>query len=139
MDDTISRQAVIDELNAEAELLRRALDNTNLVGAERKKYEWGLSLIESCISDMKDLPPSASTPTIFMQPIVVDFKSIGEKIGEALANNDIVEVVRCKECKYWHREIHNGTEYFNYSSCDLNHCGDGNNFYCGDGKRRDDD
>ena len=47
-------------------------------------------------------------------------------------------VVRCKECKYWHREIYNGIEYFNFSSCDLNHGGDGNSFYCGDGKRRDD-
>ena len=46
------------------------------------------------------------------------------------------EIVRCKECKYWHREIYNNIEYFNYSSCDLNHGGDGHNFYCADAERR---
>ena len=45
------------------------------------------------------------------------------------------ELVRCKDCKYWHREIHNGIEYFNFSSCDLNHYGDGHNFYCADAER----
>ena len=53
---------------------------------------------------------------------------------EALSAN-AVEVVRCKDCKYWNREIHNGVEYFNFSSCDLNHYGDGHNFYCADGER----
>lgn len=52
---------------------------------------------------------------------------------------DVVEVVRCKDCKYWHREIHNGIEYFNWSSCDLHHYGDGHNFYCADAKRRIDE
>ena len=57
MDDLINRQAAINELNVGAELLRRVLDDTDIVGGEREKYEWGLGLIESCISDMKDLPP----------------------------------------------------------------------------------
>lgn len=46
------------------------------------------------------------------------------------------EIIRCKDCKYWHQEIHNGIEYFNFSSCDLNHYGDGHNFYCADAERR---
>lgn len=50
---------------------------------------------------------------------------------------EVVKVVRCKDCKYWHREIHNGIEYFNDSSCDLSHYGDGHNFYCADGKRKE--
>lgn len=54
--DLIERQAAIDELNVDMELLRRALDDTDLVGAEREKFEWGLGLIESCISDIEDLP-----------------------------------------------------------------------------------
>ena len=54
--DTIYRQAAIDELDFSAELLRRTLDDTDVVGAERTKFEWGLGLIESCISDLKDLP-----------------------------------------------------------------------------------
>lgn len=54
--DTIYRQDAIDTLNVGTELLRRVLDDADLVGVEREKYEWGLGLIESYISDMKDLP-----------------------------------------------------------------------------------
>ena len=56
--DLISRQRAIDELNVGADFLRRVVDNTDVVGPEREKFEWGLGLIESCISDMKDLPPA---------------------------------------------------------------------------------
>lgn len=55
-DNLISRQAAIDTLNAGAELLRRALDDTDVVGAQREKYEWGLELIEWYISGIKELP-----------------------------------------------------------------------------------
>lgn len=54
--DTICRQDAIDVLDDDAELLRRVLDDADIVGAERKKYEWGLELFESCISNMKELP-----------------------------------------------------------------------------------
>ena len=55
MDDPISRQAAIDVLDVGAEGLRRVLDDVDIVGAEREKYKWGLGLIESCISVMKEL------------------------------------------------------------------------------------
>lgn len=58
MDELIYRQAAIDVLNDGAELWRRVLDEPDVVGIERKKYEWGLDLIESYISDMKELPPA---------------------------------------------------------------------------------
>ena len=32
------------------------VDDADIVGAERSKYEWGLGLTESYIADMKDLP-----------------------------------------------------------------------------------
>ena len=69
--DLISRQAAIDELNDGAELLRRVLDDTDIVGVERAKYEWGLGLIESYISDVEELPSA--------EP----------------------EIIRCKDCKYY--------------------------------------
>lgn len=53
-------------------------------------------------------------------------------------DEDVAEIVRCNDCKYWHREIYNGIEYLNFSSCDLNHHGDGHNFYCSDAERRTD-
>ena len=54
--DTISRQAAIDVLETDAEMLKRGLDDTDIVGSERDKFAWGLGLIESCIDDMKELP-----------------------------------------------------------------------------------
>ena len=56
MDDLIHRQTAIDVLKMGEEFLNRALDYTDIVGAEREKYEWGLGLIESYVSDMKELP-----------------------------------------------------------------------------------
>jgi len=54
--ETVYRQDAIDVLNDGAELLRRVSDDTDIVGTERIKYRWGLELLESCISDMKELP-----------------------------------------------------------------------------------
>ena len=59
MDDLISRQAAIDTLAIDEELLKRILDNADnadIVDNEREKYEWGLGLTESHIADIKDLP-----------------------------------------------------------------------------------
>ena len=56
MKDLISRQAAIDVLDGGAELLKRVLDDTDIVGREREKFAWGLGLLESFIEDMKELP-----------------------------------------------------------------------------------
>ena len=55
-DDLISRQAAIDALAIGEELLNRILDDMDVVGNDREKYEWGLGLIQSYIADMKELP-----------------------------------------------------------------------------------
>ena len=70
MGDIISRQDAIDVLDIDVKLLRRILNNADIVGAERAKYEWGLGLIESHISDMRELPS--------VQP----------------------EIIRCKDCTW---------------------------------------
>lgn len=67
---------------------------------------------------------------------VVNTIDIFEQIKDAPIV-DAIEVVRCKDCKHWHREIYNGIEYVNFNSCDLKHYGDGHNFYCADGERRE--
>lgn len=56
MDDMILRQAAVDAVDGGAELIRRVLDNMELVGSERSKFEWGLGLLESCINDLNELP-----------------------------------------------------------------------------------
>ena len=60
MKDPIERQDAIDMLNVGAELLRRVLDDADVVGADREKYSWGLGLIESYIDDIEELPSAQS-------------------------------------------------------------------------------
>lgn len=57
MNDLVYKLAVLNILNEGAELLRHALENVDIVGVARVKYEWGLGLIESCIADVKELSP----------------------------------------------------------------------------------
>ena len=70
------------------------------------------------------------------QPAIISTPSYTVSVGVPM---EYAPIVRCKDCKYWHREIHDGIEYFNFSSCDLNHYGDGHNFYCADAERRTDE
>ncbi len=54
---------------------------------------------------------------------------------------DVVEVVRCKDCKHWLRELSEDgrIEYFNFSHCEKGLYGDDHNWFCADGERREDD
>ena len=74
-EDLISRQSAIDVLSFGKEVLNRALDDADIVGVAREKYEWGLDLIESYISTIKELPST--------EP----------------------EVTRCKDCREFRRWI----------------------------------
>ena len=74
MKNPIERQDAIDILNVGAELLRRVLDDADVVGADREKYSWGLGLIESYIDDIEELPSA--------QP----------------------EIIRCKDCVHYYGE-----------------------------------
>lgn len=84
-DDLISRQDVIDVLNDGAELLRRVLDETYVVGDDRAKYEWGIGLIESYISDMNELPSAQQwIPCSERLPEENDYKSCIECLDGAV-------------------------------------------------------
>lgn len=97
-DDLISRQAAIDTLNVGAELLRRVLDGTDVVGAQREKYEWGLGLLEWYISDMKELQSA--------EPEIIRCKDCKHKPSGSGVNRDILfpdEVCPCQcEDDYWY-------------------------------------
>ena len=71
MDDLISRQAAIDVVEGGTELIRRVLDNMDVVIGERDKFAYGLGLLESCIEDLSGLPSAQS------------------------------EIIRCKNCKHY--------------------------------------
>ena len=58
MTDLINRQEAIDILQLGAEILRRVLDDMDVVGIDREKYSYGLKLLESDIEDIKELPPA---------------------------------------------------------------------------------
>ena len=106
--DTISRQVAIDTLNFDAELLRRALDDVDIVSAERAKYEWGLGLIESNIADIKELPSAQQ------------------------------EIIRCKDCKHGVDYYHEGDCYCSNPKYGLQYFGGSWEFYCADAERRTD-
>jgi hypothetical protein len=108
-DDTISRQAAIDALEIDAEFLNRVLDDPDVVGSERRKYEWGLGLIESYISDICELPSA--------QP----------------------EIIHCKDCKYGVDYYHDGECYCLNPKWGLMYSGGSWEFYCADAKRRADE
>ena len=82
---------------------------------------------------------AASTPTIFMQPIVIDFKSIGKALGEALANNDILEVVRCEYCRHWNESDCHSTVVPIVRKCMCMNVYTDPDFFCKSGERSDDD
>ena len=80
----------------------------------------------------------------------IDADALKEKIGNTaflkLDDTEVVEqfidtapsidIVRCKECKHWHREINeSGVEYVNFSKCTKGHYGNGLDFHCADGER----
>lgn len=74
MNDLINRQAAIDGLNVSAELLRRVLDDADIVGAVRAKYEWGLELIELHISVIKELPSAQPEIPPYVAEIESEYK-----------------------------------------------------------------
>ena len=90
MNDLISRQAAIVVLDIGRELLRRALDDTDVVGVERAKYEWGLGLIKSYIFDMKALPsaqPEPSIPISWIEKQIDWLKSMDNEFSNITAMN----------------------------------------------------
>jgi hypothetical protein len=111
--DSISRQAVIDTLNVGAELLKRVLDDTDIVGVERAKYEWGLGLIESYISDMKDLPsaqPESATGIDNALTLLDAIHSSGrmDYYSDYCALHDAIssisaqpQIIHCADCRHW--------------------------------------
>lgn len=49
-----------------------------------------------------------------------------------------IDIVFCKECRHWYRAIdESGIEHFNFSRCTKGRGGNGLEFYCADGERRE--
>lgn len=113
MQDLISRQAAIDTLNVGAELLKRVLDDADIVGAERAKYEWGLGLIESYISDMKELPSA--------QPVAKDINvPVNDLISRQAAIDYCYQLINV-EYEQGSDEMNYGQERVNQTETILHH------------------
>ena len=95
--DLIDRQAAIDVLAMGEEFLKRVLDAVDVVGYERKKYEWGLDLIESYILDMRELPSAQPEPcedAVSRHAIFDTAAEYEKQLCEILGDeNELVEVV----------------------------------------------
>ena len=58
-----------------------------------------------------------------------------------LPTADVVEVVRCKDCKHWHKCLSDdgSVEYIHFSRCTKgNQLANGNNYFCSSGERMTD-
>lgn len=101
--DLIDRQAAIDVLETDAELLRRVLDDTDVVGNAREKFAWGLELIELFIDDMKKLS-STEPKTKLIVEVKMSKEDIQDMVDEAVekikAEIEVPEIIRCRDCKY---------------------------------------
>lgn len=82
MKDLIERQEAIDVLSLGKELLSRVLDDTDVVGADREKYSWGLGLIEAYINDIEELSSAHPEPIRINlnEPIKVKLTDWGKEI-----------------------------------------------------------
>ena len=114
MSDLISRKAAIDTLETGAEMLKRVLNDTDVVGSERYEFAWGLGLTVSYIYDMKKLPSA--------QP----------------------EIIRCKDCKHFeydHPYIIQGVPVLGHEVCGAwgDGCKTNENGYCFLAERRTDE
>lgn len=55
-DDMISRKAAIEAVDETIEILKNVLDDFDIVGVSREKYEWGLDMMQSTRAEIKELP-----------------------------------------------------------------------------------
>lgn len=100
--DLIYRQAALEVLKTSADLIRRALDCMDLVGAERDKFEWGLGLIDPLIYDMESLPP------VDIREQLDNAYMHGATEAEAKYRailDTLSQMVRCKDCKEY-QDVH---------------------------------
>lgn len=81
MNDLINRQEAVDILELGAEILRRVLDDMDVVGIDREKYSYGLELQESDIEDIKELPPA----------------QLERKMGQWIPSDSELEI-KCNKC-----------------------------------------
>ena len=103
--DLIYRQAALELLETSADLIRRALDCMDLVGAERDKFEWGLGLIEPLIYDMESLPSE--------QPKAIRPKFVAE---DRYLKNYFQMFPHCPKCNY---ELETGDCYCRVCGCHI--------------------
>lgn len=90
MNDLINRQEAVDILELGAEILRRVLDDMDVVGIDREKYSYGLKLIESNIEDIKELPSAQPELDIWNDGTLHISVSKGQldKIGRVLVEEN---------------------------------------------------
>ena len=100
MADLINRQEAIDILQLGAEILRRVLDDMDVVGIDREKYSYGLKLLESDIEDIKELPPA--------QP--------ERKAGQWIPSDSELEI-KCNKCGKDFSEYVYSTDYIFLAEC----------------------
>ena len=82
---------------------------------------------EAALTELEDIGSYDDEP--------IQTRNSALKIIQNIPAADVVEVVRCKDCKYCKVECGNYCCYVDdYLKMPISHCGD---FYCADGERRE--
>lgn len=141
MSDLISRQAAIDTLSFFKERLNHHLGETDFREEERA---WGLNLIQHCIDFVRDMPSAQICNTCRYNSLPWYEEPCDSCTGGGESNHwkpsaDVVEVVRCKDCKYsWHPTLRQDRDSLMCNrmvqNFDVEQCG-----YCSCGERREDE
>lgn len=88
-----------------------------------------LNFIQDCLNHEDKISDTEKATLIAIQRYI-----------ERTQIEDVASVVRCIDCKHWHRSLSDDgkIEFFNFSYCEKGHCGFPN-FFCADGERKDGD
>ena len=101
--------------------------------------------VDACINDIRRHVPSVELPTKCIAKIEIDNDKLHEIVDNALKGRDLVEVVRCKDCRYYdNKNCKEGLGYcmreqddgFYYNAL---HGVFKDNDYCSYGERKDGD
>lgn len=81
--------------------------------------------------------PDVLIEELFGTPLTEKQKILLRDLTAREEFQNIVQVVRCKSCKHWHREMSKDgkVEYINYSYCAKGQFGNGHDYYCPYGER----
>jgi hypothetical protein len=131
MSDLISRQAAIDELTENKEMINAVLDSLTLDYNTRRNQEQRRGQINEDIETIKALPSAQPEPTLEQIEEYCHKRCLSIVDNALLHKYAQAEIIRCKDCKYqdenWRRVSVRWLPCMDVRT--------GSNWYCGSAER----